>query len=121
MDNSSLRNSLKQLDNELLVDGFTLLYEEFKGGKVENNSAPVAPVAEPVIPNFTSLILYLKGKYNFAELEDLTVDGGRVFFKRGGRHIELSRDVEDVIVPPTSSDSKNAEESAPRFRQLEMN
>ncbi len=113
---------LNNLSREVLTDGFCMLYEEYNKKGSNSSASPQASVsaADPEIPNFTSLMLYLKDKYDFAEFRDFVVEGGRVVWKRGGRRIEISHEEEEVMKPAPSA-TEHRDESAPRFRQLEMN
>ena len=114
------KSDLEKLSPEVLQEGFALLYREFKDNNT--NTAPqVIKSTEPEIPNFVSLIQHMKSKYTFPELNDLTVEGGRVFFRRGGRKIELSREEEEVKnTPPPQRDNDTTAETG-RFSQLELN
>ncbi|MDC7224761.1 MAG: hypothetical protein PQJ60_13530 [Spirochaetales bacterium] len=118
----NIRTSLEGLEKDVLLDGLSLLYEEFKeDARAVQDAVPTAVSAEPEIPNFVSLILYLKSKYKFDELNDITVEGGRVFFKRGGRRIELSREEAETVAPPPVPESKDKEDMGGRFGRLELN
>ncbi|MDC7220336.1 MAG: hypothetical protein PQJ59_10365 [Spirochaetales bacterium] len=119
--NSNVRSSLEELDKDVLIDGFSLLYDEFKEDARTVQEAIPSAAAEPEIPNFVSLILYLKGKYKFDELNDIVVEGGRVFFKRGGRRIELSREEEEAVAPPPAAEPNADESAGGRFGRLELN
>jgi hypothetical protein len=118
----NMRASLEGLDKDVLLDGLCLLYQEFtEEARAVQDVMPTQTTVDPEIPNFVSLILYLKSKYNFDELNDLTVEGGRVFFKRGGRRIELSREEAENIIPPPPRESKDDEDASGRFGRLELN
>jgi hypothetical protein len=124
LEQHDLTAELEKLSPEVLREGFNLLYREYKNkGNAQAESQVSYRPSEPEIPNFVSLIQYIKSKYNFEELRDLSVEGGRVFFRRGGRKIELSREQEEVLTPPPGPSSEQEESTAEtgRFSQLELN
>ncbi len=120
--NKNLKSSLQKLDKDVLLDGFCLLYEEFReDARAVQEATPSGVTKEaPEIPNFVSLILYMKSRYAFEELNDITVEGGRVFFKRGGRRIELSREEGEPIAAPLPEDKGKEEAGGGRFGRLEL-
>lgn len=121
MEQHDWQAALEGLSPEVLREGFGLLYGEYKKGGTRSAEEPVAPRrSEPEIPNFVSLIQYIKGKYDFEELRDFSIEGGRVFFRRGGRKIELSREQEEIAPSAVPPSSQNEGTDTGRFGQLEM-
>ncbi len=114
------KSDLEKLSPQVLQEGFALLYNEFKNNNSEQTPQPIK-AAEPEIPNFVSLIQHMKSRYTFPELNDLTVEGGRVFFRRGGRKIELSREEEEVKATPPPEKNNDTTAETGRFSQLELN
>ena len=76
--------------------------------------------AEPDIPNFVSLVLYLKSRYSFEELNDFVVEGDVSFSKgRTAHRAEPGRG--RCSFTAYSEGWKDEDSEGGRFGRLELN
>lgn len=100
-----IRSSIDKMDSETLKDTLSIL---LSSNVSKNNQNPETSVAQ--YKNFAQLILDMKKKYNFHELDLFSTEADLVYIQAGDRRILLTNTDENF---EKDSLSKNLETTSP--------